>query len=83
MSAKRWFPILVVTMVVVLILTIQAGFAVLKVKAKGHRDLVTVVGSLASVTSGEWVTAEGRWIQDREYGQQFRAEMLTSTAPIF
>jgi hypothetical protein len=26
----------------------DTGFAVLKVKAKGHRDLVTVVGSLAS-----------------------------------
>jgi len=37
--------------------------AVLKVKAKGHRDLVAVVGSLASVSAGEWVTAEGRWVQ--------------------
>jgi len=27
------------------------------------------------------VTAEGRWVQDREFGLQFRAEMLTSTAP--
>ena len=48
----------------------------LKVKAKGHRDLVTLVGSLASVTAGEWVTAEGHWVQDREFGLRFRAEML-------
>jgi exodeoxyribonuclease V alpha subunit len=27
------------------------------------------------------VTAEGRWVQDREFGRQFRAEMLKSTAP--
>jgi exodeoxyribonuclease V alpha subunit len=59
----------------------DTGFGVLKVKAKGHRDLVTVVGSLPSANAGEWVTAEGRWIQDREFGLQFRAEMLTSTAP--
>ena len=59
----------------------ENGFAVLQVKAKGHRDLVTVVGSLASVSAGEWVTAEGRWVQDREFGLQFRAEMLYSTAP--
>jgi hypothetical protein len=52
-----------------------------KVKAKAYRGLVSVVGSLASVSPGEWVTAEGRWVQDREFGQQFRAEMLTSTAP--
>jgi exodeoxyribonuclease V alpha subunit len=59
----------------------ENGFAVLKVKAKGHRDQVTVVGSLPSVSAGEWVTAQGRWIQDREFGLQFRAEMLASTAP--
>ena len=29
------------------------GYGVLKVKAKGHRDLVTVVGSLPSVSPGE------------------------------
>ena len=52
-----------------------------KVKAKGHRDLVAVVGSLASVSAGEWVTAEGRWVQDKEFGLQFRADMLNSTAP--
>ena len=59
----------------------ENGFAVLKVKARGHRDPVTVVGSLPSVSAGEWVTAEGHWIQDREFGLQFKAEMLNSTAP--
>jgi hypothetical protein len=59
----------------------ENGFAVFKVKAKGHRDLVTVIGSLASVSAGEWVTAEGRWVQDREFGLQFKADMLNSTAP--
>jgi exodeoxyribonuclease V alpha subunit len=59
----------------------DGGFGVLKVKAQGHRDLVTVIGSLPSVSAGEWLTAQGRWVQDREYGQQFRAEMLTSTPP--
>src|ERR1017187_9461905 len=59
----------------------ENGFAVLKVKAKGHRDQVTVIGSLPSVSAGEWVTAEGQWIQDREFGLQLRADMLNSTAP--
>ena len=59
----------------------ENGYAVLKVKAKGQRDLETVVGSLPSVSPGEWVTAEGRWVQDREFGLQFKAEMLASTAP--
>jgi exodeoxyribonuclease V alpha subunit len=59
----------------------DTGFTVLKVKAKGHRDLVTVVGSLPSVSAGEWLTAQGHWVQDREFGLQFRAEMLASSAP--
>jgi len=59
----------------------ENGFAVLKVKARGHREEVTVVGSLPSVNAGEWLTAQGRWVQDREFGLQLRAELLTSTAP--
>ena len=59
----------------------ENGFAVLKVTVKGHRDEVTVVGSLPSVSPGEWVTAEGRWVRDRDFGLQFRAELLSSAAP--
>jgi len=52
-----------------------------QVKAKGHRDLVTVVGNLPSASPGEWLNAQGRWVQDRDFGRQFRAVWLTSTAP--
>ncbi len=48
----------------------ENGFGVLQVKAKGHRDLVTVVGSLPSVSPGEWLTAKGRWVQDREFTER-------------
>lgn len=53
----------------------------LRVQAKGHRDLVTVVGSLPSVTPGEWITAEGRWVHDRDHGLQLKAEFLRCSAP--
>jgi exodeoxyribonuclease V alpha subunit len=59
----------------------ETGFAVLKVKAKGHREWVTVVGSLPAVTAGEWLEAQGRWVQDREYGVQLEAEEMRSVAP--
>ena len=59
----------------------ETGFAVLRVSVKGHRDLVTVIGSLAAVTAGEWLTAEGKWIQNREHGRQFHADRLSSVAP--
>jgi exodeoxyribonuclease V alpha subunit len=45
----------------------ETGFAVLRVKVKGHRELVTVVGALATVNEGEWITAQGNWVQDKEH----------------
>lgn len=59
----------------------ESGFAVLKVRVKGHRDEITVVGSLPSVNPGEWLHAQGHWVQERDFGRQFRAEILTSNAP--
>src|SRR5215469_7845 len=60
---------------------LETGFVVLKINAKPHRDLVTVVGSMPTATAGEWLTAEGQWVQDREFGQQFKAALLQSAAP--
>ncbi|HZL53846.1 MAG TPA: hypothetical protein VFC37_23170, partial [Terracidiphilus sp.] len=39
----------------------DSGFAILRVKVRGQRDLVTILGSLPSVSAGEWVTAKGWW----------------------
>jgi len=59
----------------------ENGFCVLRAKARGHRDLVTVVGHAAAVTAGEWITASGEWVNDRTHGQQFRARFLKISAP--
>ena len=37
----------------------DSGFAVLKVKARGQRDLVPVVGHAASISAGEFIHAVG------------------------
>ena len=57
------------------------GFCVLRIKARGHRDLVTVVGHAATIAAGEWVTASGEWINDRTHGQQFKARFMRTSAP--
>ncbi len=59
----------------------ETGFAVLRVKVQGRRDLVTVVGSLPTVTAGEWLTAEGRWVRDRDHGLQLKADYLKCSEP--
>ena len=59
----------------------ENGFCVLRVKARGHRDLLTVIGHAASISAGEWVTANGIWQNDRTHGLQFRAQFLKTSAP--
>jgi exodeoxyribonuclease V alpha subunit len=59
----------------------ENGFAVLKVQVKGRQDLVTVVGSTTSVSAGEHLAAIGKWVVDREHGQQFKADELKTTHP--
>jgi exodeoxyribonuclease V alpha subunit len=59
----------------------ENGFCVLRAKARGHRDLITVVGHAATIAAGEWITASGEWVNDRIHGQQFKARFLLTSAP--
>jgi exodeoxyribonuclease V alpha subunit len=60
---------------------VENGFCVLRAKARGHRDVVTVVGHAAAVAAGEWITASGEWVNDRTHGQQFKARFLRTSPP--
>lgn len=59
----------------------ENGFCVLRVQARGVRELVTVVGHLPSVTPGEFLDATGAWMVDRDHGRQFKCETLRVTPP--
>src|SRR5512134_3089298 len=59
----------------------DSGFCVLRVKARGQRDLVTIVGHAAAIGAGEFVQASGRWVNDRTHGLQFRADFLRAAPP--
>jgi exodeoxyribonuclease V alpha subunit len=59
----------------------DSGFCVLRVKTPGHREETTVVGSLPSVTAGEWLVAGGWWIRDKEHGLQFKASTMKTVPP--
>ncbi len=61
--------------------TEESGFCVLRVKVKGQREEVTVIGSLPSVSAGEWLTANGWWVRDKEHGLQFKATTLKTVPP--
>jgi exodeoxyribonuclease V alpha subunit len=59
----------------------ESGFCVLRVKVRGHRDLVTVLGSAASIQPGEFIQASGRWDNHRDHGIQFRTTFLKVMPP--
>ena len=58
----------------------DSGFCVLRVKARGQRDLVTV-GHAAIIPAGEWVRMSCTWINDRTHGLQFKATFLKVSPP--
>jgi exodeoxyribonuclease V alpha subunit len=57
------------------------GFCVLRVKVKGHKDLVTVTGNVPSISVGEYIKCSGIWHNDRNHGKQFKADFLKSLPP--
>src|SRR5690349_3400437 len=59
----------------------ENGFSVLRVKARGQRDLITVVGHAAIISAGEFIQASGSWLNDRTHGLQFKAAFLKVAAP--
>lgn len=59
----------------------ESGYSVIRVKVRGHRELVTIVGFVSAITPGESVEAFGEWVQTREYGRQFKAKSLRAVAP--
>ena len=57
------------------------GFCVIRVKVKGHKDLVTVTGNVPSISAGEYIKCSGIWHNDRNHGKQFKADFLKSLTP--
>jgi exodeoxyribonuclease V alpha subunit len=59
----------------------DTGFCVLRIKVRGHHDLVTVLGSAPEVHVGEHIQASGDWQLHRQHGLQFQASFLQIVPP--
>ncbi|MCK9229179.1 MAG: ATP-dependent RecD-like DNA helicase [Syntrophales bacterium] len=59
----------------------ESGFAIVRLRVRGSRDLVTCVGSMAAPIPGEMLSMEGEWINHPRYGRQFKADSCLTTAP--
>lgn len=59
----------------------ENGYTVCRVKADGHADPITVVGSCSAMWVGENLRAEGEWTRHPAHGFQFQAAAITCMAP--
>ena len=57
------------------------GYSVLKCAAKGHNDLVAVVGMMPDTHVGSVLTLGGHWKIDSKYGRQFEVVTFEETLP--
>ena len=59
----------------------ETGYSVIRCRARGYSDLVTVVGLMPETHVGAVLSLEGAWKVDPKYGRQFTAEKFEETLP--
>ena len=59
----------------------ESLYTVAKLKVKGLRELVTVVGKLTGITPGEVLKVSGAWEIHPKYGQQFKVSRWSVDSP--
>ena len=59
----------------------ENGFTIAKVKVRGRRDLVTVVGVLLSPMPGEILDMKGEWASHPTFGEQFKVVEYRTKVP--
>ena len=59
----------------------ENGFTIAKVKVRGRRELVTVVGVLMSPMPGEILDMKGEWTSHPQFGEQFKVAEYRTKVP--
>jgi exodeoxyribonuclease V alpha subunit len=57
------------------------GYSVIKCRAKGYADLITVVGAMPEVYVGSVLTLSGEWTVNPKFGRQFTVSGFEETLP--
>ncbi len=60
---------------------VETGFCVLKVILQDLEAAVDVVGKVPAIHEGELVVGNGEWVQNKDYGKQFKAQSLHISPP--
>jgi len=59
----------------------ESAFAVCKIKVKGEKDLVTIVGNMVNPVPGEFVELTGKWSIHPKFGSQLTVQHYKTLVP--
>ena len=59
----------------------ENGYCVLRVSVRGIADTVTVIGHVPSANPGEEIAAHGEWVNNPDFGRQFKAAGIATSEP--
>ncbi|MBU8911534.1 MAG: ATP-dependent RecD-like DNA helicase [Desulfobacterales bacterium] len=59
----------------------ESTFGVCKLKVKGEKNLVTIVGNMVNPIPGEFVELTGKWITHAKFGSQFQILQYKTLVP--
>ena len=59
----------------------ESGFTIARLKVRGRRDLVTVVGFLMAPMPGEILDMKGEWARHPRFGEQFKVAEYRTRVP--
>lgn len=59
----------------------ENGFVVARLKTNKKNELLTIVGTVPSLSPGEFVQCQGQWFNDPNHGLQFKAETIQVIPP--
>ena len=59
----------------------ENGYTVAKLKVKGQKDLVTIIGNIPNINAGEVMELTGQWMNHPKFGHQFKITSHRSIMP--
>ena len=59
----------------------EDNYTVAKLRVRGEKELVTVVGNLLAVHPGETLKLQGKWVNNPKFGRQFKAVSCLPVLP--
>ena len=59
----------------------ESGFTIARIKVRGRRELVTVVGVLMAPMPGEILDMKGEWTHHPRFGEQFKLASYRTRVP--